>query len=96
MSSTASGNLEQLDLFQPQEYTLDLDLGLKSIGWACSMETGSWSPCVYLFENAKEISNSKFRSLGKLRLLKGKSETFYIRYDGTGCIYYYSLSSTIP
>ena len=44
---------------------------------------------VYLFENAKEISNSKLRSLGKLRLIKGKSETFYIRYDSSRCIYYY-------
>ena len=89
MSSTASGNLKQLDLFQPQEYALDLDLGLKSIGWA--VLHGDWimKSSVYLFENAKEISNSKLRSLGKLRLLKGKSETFYIRYDGTGCIYYY-------
>ena len=34
MSSPAADNLEQLDLFQPQEYTLGLDLGIKSIGWA--------------------------------------------------------------
>ena len=89
MSSPASDNLEQLDLFQPQEYTLGLDLGIKSIGWAVLHRDWIMKSGVYLFENAKEISNSKLRSLGKLRLIKGKSETFYIRYDSTGCIYYY-------
>ena len=90
MSSPASDNLEQLHLFQPQEYILGLDLGIKSAGWALLHIDWIKKSGVYLFENAKEISNSKLRSVGKLRLIKGKSETFYIRYDGTGCIYYYS------
>ena len=90
MSSPASDKLEQLHLFQPQEYILGPDLGIKSIGWALLHRDWIKKSGVYLFENAKEISNSKLRSVGKLRLIQSKSETFYIRYDGTGCIYYYS------
>ena len=89
MSSPASDNLEQLDLFQPQEYTLGLDLGIQSIGWAVLHGDRITKARTYLFENAKEISNSKLGSVGKLRLIKGKCEAFYIRHDDTGCIYYY-------
>ena len=62
MSSPASDNLEQLDLFQPQEYTLGLDLGIKSIGWAVLHGERITRAGVYLFETAEEISNKKLVS----------------------------------
>ena len=62
MSSLASDNLEQLDLFQPQEYTLGLDLGIKSIGWAVLHGERITRAGVYLFETAEERSNGKLVS----------------------------------
>ena len=53
MSSKASDSLEQLDLFEPQEYTLGLDLGIKSIGWAVLSGERIAKAGVYLFETAE-------------------------------------------
>lgn len=62
MSSKASDSLEQLDLFDPLEYTLGLDLGIKSIGWAILSGERIAQAGVYLFETAEEISNGRLVS----------------------------------
>ena len=68
MSYPASDSLEQPELLQSKEYTLGLYLSNKSIGWAVLHGDWMMQSGVSLFENAKEISNNKLRSVGKLRV----------------------------
>lgn len=65
MSSKASDSLEQLDFFEPQEYVLGLDLGIKSIGWA--VLSGEWivKAGVYLFETAEELNSTGNKLISK-------------------------------
>jgi len=58
VSSKASDSLEQLDFFEPQEYVLGLDLGIKSIGWAVLSGERIVKAGVYLFETAEELNST--------------------------------------
>ncbi|MEK9704030.1 MAG: type II CRISPR RNA-guided endonuclease Cas9, partial [Deltaproteobacteria bacterium] len=65
MSSKASDSLEQLDLFDPQQYTLGLDLGIKSIGWAVLSGERIVKAGVYLFETAEELNSTGNKLVSK-------------------------------
>jgi CRISPR-associated endonuclease Csn1 len=65
MSSKAIDSLEQLDLFKPQEYTLGLDLGIKSIGWAILSGDRIANAGVYLFETAEELNSTGNKLISK-------------------------------
>ena len=58
ISSKAIDSLEQLDLFDPQQHTLGLDLGSKSIGCAVLSGERIVKAGVYLFETAEELNST--------------------------------------